>query len=115
MRPVLFVNGAPVPAGPRYQPPPPLGPPQRPGCLPSCCGELGSDNGGHREDRPAHGPGCEYAPAGRIFDHLDGTEPETRRFSAVARAMRAQPAWWTVPEDAPLAAVAGELTTGGQP
>lgn len=116
----LYINGVPVPAGPRYVPPTPPGPPQRPGCYPSCCGVYGSGNGGHAESRQGY-PGCEYAPAGRIFDHLDGAEPESARFSAVARQMRrgllagdqqGPLAWWqTLPAYAEPLPVSGEIST----
>lgn len=116
-RPVLYINGEPVPAGPRYVPPTPPGPPQRPGCYPSCCGVYGSGNGGHAEPRLGF-PGCEYAPA-RFFDHLDGSEPECAVYSRVAREMRrgrlgpgeqGPLAWWeTVPEWSAPEAVTGEV------
>jgi hypothetical protein len=106
-RQVLYINGVPVEPGsrPPKPEPAPTEPPLRPGCVPSCCGALRAGNGGHRND---HSYECDYRPR-RTFDHLIG-EPEDRRFSAIAHAMRSE-AWWCglpvfmVPGD-----VAGEFT-----
>lgn len=116
---VLLINGVPCDPSPRIRPPDPPGPPQRPGCYPSCCGTLGAGNGGHYTDMLHRAGDCEYHPR-RTFDHLDGTEPESRSYSAIARQMRrgilladqqGPLAWWqTVPERDEPAAVAGEVT-----
>ncbi len=45
----------------------------------------------------------------RIFDHLNG-EPEDRRFSRVARAMKASPMWTSVPVRDEPADVNGETS-----
>lgn len=39
-------------------------------------------------------------PRQRIFDHFTGGEPEDKRFSAVAHAMR-MPKWWTCAPPSP--------------
>jgi hypothetical protein len=105
-RQVFYINGVPIEAGPRCQPPAPrrLPPPQRPGCMPPCCGALYAGNGGHRNDNSHE---CDYR-TGRVFDHLTG-ESEDKRFSAVARAMCSE-AWWRgIPIIVVPADVAGEI------
>jgi hypothetical protein len=46
----------------------------------------------------------------RIFDHFTGGEPEDRRFSKIAHAMRRSPFWTSVPEYEAPAEVSGEIS-----
>lgn len=119
----LLLNGIPVPDAPVYRPPPDpprLPPPVRPGCYPQCCGVYGAGDGGHYTDCTHPSGDCDYHPEPRrTFDHLDGSEPESPRFSAVARQMRrgylrpgceGPTAWWqTMPERDEPKAVSGEI------
>lgn len=89
-RDVLYVNGVPMPAGPRYVPPRLTAPAPRPDCHPPCCGAQDAGNGGHE-------PHCMWRPTpARIFDHLSGG-PDDARFSRVAHAMRSEPWWRGIP------------------
>lgn len=112
-----YGNPAPLPPQiKRAPPPPPPKMPVRPGAHPECCGAIGAGNGGHephcewRPRKPSDHPDLSRHPSARCFDHMSG-EPEDKRFSAVAKAMRSE-AWWhgrpvyMVPDDA-----AGEIDT----